>query len=194
MTLESVSTSSAAVAAATLLLLDQYSSSVDDLVFSFLIHPWLRRCRINRFYAERRRYYERKKWSVFCERLTERQFVRYFRMSKGLFEKLCNKIEGSVGSARFKSEEYLDNILNPPGPISEYTNNQWKISFLLMSIVQGGLFQVRSSSRLPSVFLEGGHIWIWHYCLKPASITHTRLSSMSCRTGFATKHFTQSMA
>ena len=126
MTLESLSTSSAAVAAATLLLLDQYSSSVDDLVFSFLIHPWLRRCRINRFYAERRRYYERKKWSVFSERLTERQFVRYFRMSKGLFEKLCNKIEGSVGSARFKSEEYLDNILNPPGPVSEYTNNQWK--------------------------------------------------------------------
>ena len=90
MTLESLSSSSAAVAATTLLLLDQYSSSVDDFVFSFLIHPWLQRCRINRFYAERRRYYERKKWSVFSERLTERQFVRYFRMSKGLFEKLCD--------------------------------------------------------------------------------------------------------
>ena len=33
-------------------------------------------------------------------------------MSKGLF-KTCDKIEGIVGSAKFKSGEYLDEILNP---------------------------------------------------------------------------------
>ncbi len=45
-------------------------------------------------------------------------------MSKELFKKLCDEIEGIVGSAEFKSEEYLDEILNPQCPDSD-RNHQW---------------------------------------------------------------------
>ncbi len=48
-------------------------------------------------------------------------------------------IEGIVGSAQFKSEEYLDNILNPSGPASDnYGNHQWKNIFFAHEHSTGG--------------------------------------------------------
>jgi hypothetical protein len=83
-------------AVATLLFLEQYSSSVNTAIVSSLIEPWILRCQINQLNSEFRRSYQQKKWSLFSERLTERQFLCYFCMSKALFQKLCNKIEGIV--------------------------------------------------------------------------------------------------
>ena len=103
-----------AAAAATLLLLEQYNSSyVEDFIVSKFVLPSIRLGRINRFHAGHRKYYQRKSWSAFVERLTERQFRRYFRMSKELFTILCRQIEGCIGSAQFKGEEYLEGIMNP---------------------------------------------------------------------------------
>jgi hypothetical protein len=99
-------------AIATLLLLEQHSSSVDISIVSSLIKPWILRCQINRLNAEFRQTYQQKKWSLFRKRLTEQQFLHYYCMSKALFQTLCNKIEGIVEPAVFKSKDYLDEILS----------------------------------------------------------------------------------
>ena len=46
--------------------------------------------------------------------MTEKQFRRYFRVSKDLFNQLCSEIEHIDGVHEFKSEEYLENIINLP--------------------------------------------------------------------------------
>ncbi len=45
-------------------------------------------------------------------------------MLKVVFQKLCNKIEGIVGPAVFKSKDYLDEILSRHLPNSDH-NHQW---------------------------------------------------------------------
>ena len=45
-------------------------------------------------------------------------------MSKALFQKLCNKIEGIVGPVVFKSKDYLDEILSHQLSNSDH-NHQW---------------------------------------------------------------------
>ena len=58
--------------------------------------------------ASRRRFRQRKSWNAFQANLTDRQFRRYFRMSRECFAYLCNMIESNVGEEVFKSEEYLN--------------------------------------------------------------------------------------
>ena len=53
---------------------------------------------------------ERKSWQRFAGRLTDRQFRRYFRMSKICFQVLCDEIEDLVGVDEFKSETYLNRL------------------------------------------------------------------------------------
>ena len=57
--------------------------------------------------AKNRRFKKRRSWNGFQDRLSDRQFRRYFRMSRECFQQLCNKIEDNVGSDDFKSERYL---------------------------------------------------------------------------------------
>jgi hypothetical protein len=106
----------------TLLLLEQYSSSVNAAIVSSLINPWIMHCQIKQLYAENGQLYQQKKWSVFSKQLIERQFLCYFCMLKALFKKSCNKIEGIVGPEIFWSEDYLDEILNRQLPDSDHNH------------------------------------------------------------------------
>jgi hypothetical protein len=59
----------------------------------------------------RRRTKERSKFSESAfNRLSPRQFTRYFRMSRQCFFKLCDVIRERVGENVFKSESHLDNL------------------------------------------------------------------------------------
>ena len=69
-----------------------------------------RLCAIRSDSAKNRVLRQRKSWSAFSSSLTDRQFRRYFRMSRGCFQHLCDQIETNVGEEIFKSEAYLIDI------------------------------------------------------------------------------------
>ena len=60
--------------------------------------------------ASKRWFCKRKSWAQFQSNLTDRQFRRYFRMSRECFQHLCNRIVDNVGEMEFKSEEYLNDL------------------------------------------------------------------------------------
>ncbi len=75
--------------------------------------PSLRRSHINQNGALFRQQAQHLSWCRFSSRLTEKQFRRYFRMSKVNFDLLCEKLEVIVGADEFKSKRYLDEVLSP---------------------------------------------------------------------------------
>ncbi len=79
-----------------------------------IVLPSLQRQEVNRYHACRRLRVERKRWSRFSSRLTDRQFRRYFRMTKVYFQLLCDMIEDIVGPHAFKSELYLNSMMKSP--------------------------------------------------------------------------------
>ena len=60
--------------------------------------------------AKERKFRQRKSWSEFRSNLTDRQFRRYFEMSKEFFELLCDGIKSNVREREFKSEECLQHF------------------------------------------------------------------------------------
>ena len=60
--------------------------------------------------AKERKFRQRKSWAAFQSNLTDRQFRRYFRMSKECFDLLCDRIKSNVGEREFKSEVYLKQL------------------------------------------------------------------------------------
>ena len=60
--------------------------------------------------SKNRRFRQRKSWSRFQYNMTDRQFRRYFRMSRECFHYLCEKIKENVGESEFKSESYLQKL------------------------------------------------------------------------------------
>jgi len=62
--------------------------------------------------AKERKFRQRKSWAAFQSNLTDRQFRRYFRMSKECFDLLCDRIKSNVGEREFKSEVYLKQLLD----------------------------------------------------------------------------------
>ena len=86
----------------------------DEFIMQYVV-PMLRRSSCNRYHALRRVSRQRQRWSSFRNDLTDRQFRRYFRMNKDLFQQLCDRIEDCVGAEDFKSEQYLDaRLMSPP--------------------------------------------------------------------------------
>ena len=75
--------------------------------------------------ASKRRFHQRKRWAQFQANLTDRQFRRYFRMSRGCFQHLCNRIEDNVGERVFKSEEFLKDLR-----YSHYENDKRSIEMM----------------------------------------------------------------
>ena len=55
--------------------------------------------------------------------MTERQFRRYFRMSKILFHRLCDNICAAVGEHEFKSEQYIQQRINGASMFPDPSNN-----------------------------------------------------------------------
>ena len=82
----------------------------DSVVFEIL--PAIERSRRNRFHAYRRRCRTRRSWSSFVDDLSDRQFRRYFRMSKRLFDILCRHIEDIIGADKFMSEDHVNVLLS----------------------------------------------------------------------------------
>ena len=80
---------------------------VEDTILARIVVPHLQRSRLNSISTHHRRTRVRKSWVAFQDWLTERQFRRYFRMSKLLFQQLCDDICAAVGVDEFKSEEYI---------------------------------------------------------------------------------------
>ena len=103
----------AAAAAGLFLIQNKKTHAIEDSV-AFEILPSIQRSRRNRFYANLRRRRTRRSWATFMDDLTDRQFRRYFRMSKCLFGILCRRIEDIVGAEKFMSEEYLNTLLSSP--------------------------------------------------------------------------------
>lgn len=55
---------------------------------------------------------DRKDWSHYNERISNRMFYRMYRMHRPCFEHLCAKIEKSVGKQEFKSESHIQYLRN----------------------------------------------------------------------------------
>lgn len=104
----------AAASMAILLLTEQYNSSIEDAFIANYINPTIRRGQINRHYAKHREPRPRKSWARLKRVMTDRQFRRYFRMSKDMYQMLCNDIEDIIGAEEFKSEDFLNTMLTTP--------------------------------------------------------------------------------
>ena len=97
------------------LLEDERSHSLyqDNSTLCQLLLPYIRYrkySRIRRESANNKHWRQRRSFSSFCENMTERQFRRYFRMSRDCFSLLCDRIKGNVEEHVFRSEAYLDDL------------------------------------------------------------------------------------
>ena len=103
--------------AAAILLYQQLRQDADeDYAIANIVLPTIQRGQINSHYARNRKIHRRRSWTTFKDKLTDRQFRLYFRMSKGLFRLLCDEIVGLVGVSEFKSEEFLNEMINSDDP------------------------------------------------------------------------------
>ncbi len=73
--------------------------------------PSIRHREVNRYHARRRVRVEQKSWSRTAAKLSDRQFHRYFRLSKAYFQHLCDQIEDIIGPSTFKSELHLNKLM-----------------------------------------------------------------------------------
>ncbi|EJK58257.1 hypothetical protein THAOC_21635 [Thalassiosira oceanica] len=89
-------------------LQDLDESALDEALLGYM--EKLRVSSEHRARAAKRIFRQRKRWSDFSAKLTDRQFRRYFRMSRECFYLLCRRIEENVGEKAFKSEVFLDNL------------------------------------------------------------------------------------
>ena len=99
-------------AAAVLLVQKLELDAKEDLLLTKIIAPMVFHGRLNQHYARRRRQRNRHSWSSVESALTDRQFRSYFRMSKALFQRLCDEIEVVIGEDEFKSKEFLNELKN----------------------------------------------------------------------------------
>jgi hypothetical protein len=76
-------------------------------------------------------------------------------MSKALFKKLCNKIEGIVGPAVFKSKDYSDEILSRQLPTYDH-NHQWTNISFVHEHSTGGLISREIKVAITLHILGGG--------------------------------------
>ena len=71
--------------------------------------------------ASKRRYRQRRSWASFSSTFMDRQFRRYFRMSRECFDHLVDRIETNVGERNFKREEYLQHLHHSTDPKDQAT-------------------------------------------------------------------------
>ncbi len=101
---------------------EQYLCTVEDSILSFIIVPRTQRSRINARHSRHRRSRVRKGWAAFRDWLSDKQFRRYFRMSKILFKQLVDDVTSIIPSHNFKSEEYLQKIVESCVPTDPSNN------------------------------------------------------------------------
>ena len=97
-------------------------SELEDAELAGTLLPYIEKLKISsgrQAAAAKRVFRQRKSWTEFQSRLTDRQFRRYFRMTRECFNLLCRRIEDSVGAAEFKSEDYLNYLKQSSDPADE---------------------------------------------------------------------------
>ena len=92
---------------ATAMLYYMLGQQKNDNVRRLYTHRQRRLSNIRASSAKKRVFKERQSWESFQTQLSDRQFRRYFRMSRDCFDQLCKRIEKNVGQSTFKSEQYL---------------------------------------------------------------------------------------
>ena len=102
--------------------------------------------------ASKRKFRKRKSWDQFQRNLTDRQFRRYFRMSRECFEYLCKRIVDNVGEREFKSEEYLHNMKFS----DEFKDTKTKNMMSAHEAHQGGFISGEVKLALTLRLLAGG--------------------------------------
>ena len=138
-TLNTIATTTAAVTAPSIKLkllqqcmMDSVDDDSADRVLHNVVFNFLRKRRVSiirKRGCSMRRWCQRKSWEAFSADLTERQFRRYFRMSRECFDLLCRAIKRNVGEGAFKSEEFLRELqFRRPNSVSEAR---------MMGLVQG---------------------------------------------------------
>ena len=145
----------AAAAAGLFLIQNQTARAVEDSIVFDEILPAIERSRRNRFHAYRRRCRTRRTWSSFIDDLSDRQFRRYFRMSKCLFGILCRRIEEIFGAEKFMSEDHANALLS-----SQHADQSRNIYFAHAKSTGGvisGEVKLASALRI----LGGGPTWTW---------------------------------
>ena len=148
---------------------------IEDAVIANIVSPHVRWSRINSHHSRRRRARVRKSWAAFKDWLTERQFRRYFRMSKELFQQFIDDVSTAVGADEFKSEEYLQNIIDGSTSFPNPANNvSGKIKLAItMRILGGGsyldcaLYFEVSFNHAHKIFHEVINNWIRHPSFYP---------------------------
>ena len=135
-------------AAASLAVMEETNVSMEETVLNIFIAPSLLLGDRHSYHARHRQRRNRKSWRSFTGYLTDHQFHWYFRISKELFQTLCNDIEGIVGEESFKSEEYLSSIMNKT-----------------MTDLTANIFHAHlcSTGRVISGEIRLKHTWTWHY-------------------------------
>lgn len=89
----------------------EHSKDVEDIILRECITSYVKRkklSKIRRMQVRKRMFRQRMSWKSFHNKLTDRQFRRYFRMSRECFHLLCDKIKKNIGEREFKSEAYLE--------------------------------------------------------------------------------------
>lgn len=95
--------------AALLLILAEWDGSEDQLLEE-LLRKQHNTSIAKQDAAKNRKCRQRASWMSFQNRLTDKQFRRYFRMERQCFQFLCDCIIANVGEGAFKSEEYLNEL------------------------------------------------------------------------------------
>ena len=83
---------------------------MEDAMLETTLRSYIERAKVSKIRqdsARHRKFRQRKSWSRFQYNLSDRQFRRYFRMSRECFECLCEKIKNNAGEQDFKSEIFL---------------------------------------------------------------------------------------
>ncbi|KAL7544549.1 hypothetical protein ACHAWF_007926 [Thalassiosira exigua] len=102
--------------------------------------------------ASNRKFRQRRSWAQFQESLTERQFRRYFRMSRECFNYLCMRITDNVGEREFKSEDFLKNMKF----CDEFTDAKTKSLMTAHEKTTGGFISGEVKLALTLRLLAGG--------------------------------------
>jgi hypothetical protein len=94
-----------------LLAMEEWDQA-EDSVLAELLQKWHNIKQQKKAAARNRKCRQRRSWAQFQQYLTDRQFRRYFRMERGCFDYLCERIIDNVGERDFKSESYLRDFKN----------------------------------------------------------------------------------
>lgn len=109
------------------------------------------------------------KWSEVTDDLSDDEFRRIFRMPRGVFQEVCDKVKDRVGERQFKSESY----------IKELEDAGYKPA--LMAKAKGGLLSGETKIGVTLRFLAGSSYLDNRLSFKVKFSTHYHLYRDVCR-------------